>query len=495
MKKLTLSELFKGYNAINIPKELDSNSLFEISISQSDVNESSLLFITEKVGKEDKQFDTSILKNVPAALVVSKSHTTTAKICPEIRVGNVREALAYAYYNTYKIDYDKVKIIGVTGTNGKTTTATLIYRILQSCGYKTGFIGTGKIISDKTILSDDTYSMTTPDPNVLYPTITQMYNDGCEYIVMEVSSHSIALGKIAPLKFEYAIFTNLDNDHLDFHHSKEEYFNTKLKLFESSKRGLFNMDDEYSRKASSLVRCDKSTFGIIHQADAYATEIESSFFGSSFYYRQKDLIFRAQTRLLGAFNIYNTMAALRCVIDLGIKPCIAKKALQKIDNVDGRMEVITGDITFVIDYAHTPSAFYNSLKTLKQNLNKRQKLIVVFGCGGNRDVFKRPVFGRYAEELADIIIITEDNSRNEDFNSIANDITFGMSKNKYEVIKDREEAIRRAFQSALPGDIIALIGKGHEKYKIIDNKYMPFSERRIIDQILAEADKEYANKT
>ena len=495
MKKLTLSELFEGYEDINIPKEIDNSSSFYISITDTNVGEDSLLFITEKVGSSDYHFDTSALATPPAALVLSKSHATTAKICPEIRVGNVREALAYAYYNTYKIDYEKIKIIGVTGTNGKTTTATLIYRILQGCGYKVGFIGTGKIISDKAILSDDTYSMTTPDPNVLYPTIERMYADGCEYIVMEVSSHSIALGKIAPLKFEYAIFTNLDNDHLDFHHGKEDYFNTKLKLFESSKRGLFNMDDEYSKKACSLVKCEKSTFGIINPGDAYATEIDVNFFENAFYYRQKDLIFKAKTKLSGAFNIYNTLAALRCVIDLGIKPCIAKRALSRIDKIDGRMEVIRGDISFVIDYAHTPVAFYNSLKTIKQGINKRQRLIVVFGCGGNRDRQKRPLFGKYAEELADKIIITEDNSRNEDFDTITADIISGMTSDKHIIIKDREEAIRCAYSFALPGDIIALIGKGHEKYKITGNEYIPFSEREIINEILAERDKDYARRT
>lgn len=495
MKKLTLHKLFEGYDDINIPKEIDSNSQFDISHSDAYINENSLLFITEKVGNIDHHFDTSVLTNTPAALVIPKYCSTSEKICPEIRVGNVRKALAYAYYNAYKINYDKLKIIGVTGTNGKTTTATLIYRILNNCGYKVGFIGTGKIISDKAILSDDTYSMTTPDPSVLYPAISRMYEDGCEYIVMEVSSHSIALGKIAPLKFEYAIFTNLDNDHLDFHRSKDEYFNTKLKLFESCKRGLFNMDDGYSMKAYGLAKCEKSTYGVINRGDTYATEIEMKLLESSFYYRQKDLIFKAKTKLPGAFNIYNALAALRCVIDLGVKPCIAKKALSKIDKIDGRMEVIFGDITFIIDYAHTPGAFYNSLKTIKQRVINRQKLIVVFGCGGNRDRQKRPLFGKYAEELADKIIITEDNSRNEDFDTITDDIISGMTSDKHIIIKDREKAIRCAYSFALPGDIIALIGKGHERYKIIDNQYIPFDERRIIQEILAETDKSYARKT
>jgi UDP-N-acetylmuramoyl-L-alanyl-D-glutamate--2,6-diaminopimelate ligase len=250
----------------------------------------------------------------------------------------------------------------------------------------------------------------------------------------------------------------------------------------------------YSKRASTLVRNEKSTFGIINTADAYATEIDLGFQESSFYYRQKDLIFKAKTKLSGAFNVYNTLAALRCVIDLGIKPCIAKKALLKIDRIDGRMEVIPGDITFIIDYAHTPEAFCNSLKTIKQVINKRQKLIVVFGCGGNRDRQKRPIFGRYAEELADKVIITEDNSRNEDFDLIATDITSGMSAAKHEIIRDRREAIRHAYACAHPGDTVALIGKGHERYKIQNNEYIPFDERQIIKELLEETDEVYAYK-
>ena len=494
MKKLSISELFDGYSGVSVPPEIDASSLFKISVSDSEIDESSLLFITEKVGKETTCVDTASFKSKPASIVVSKSHNVSRSVCPQICVNNVREALSYAYSNAYKINYDEIKIIGVTGTNGKTTTATLIYEILRRCGYKAGFIGTGKIISDETSLSDDNYSMTTPDPSVLYPAIARMRDDGCRYIVMEVSSHSIALGKIAPIKFEYAIFTNLDNDHMDFHSSKEEYFKTKLKLFESAKRGLFNLDDEYSRRASGLVNCEKSTFGILNPADAYATEIDMRFPNSSFYYREKDLIFKAETNLIGAFNIYNVMAALRCVIDLGIRPCVAKRALSKVGNIDGRMEVIPGEVTFVIDYAHTPAAFYNSLKTLKQAINSRQNLIVVFGCGGNRDRNKRPLFGEYAEKFADKIIITEDNSRNEDFDVITADITSGMSDKKHQIIRERKEAIICAFKSALPGDTVALIGKGHERYKIVNNEYIPFDERRIIEDLIKEAEKAHADK-
>lgn len=491
MKKLTVNELFEGYSSIDIPYKL-RNLLAKPSVSFSDITTQTLLFVTDKVSGDDSPFDCSVLTGAPLAIITSKVKEVISASCPIIRVSNVREALSYALSNFYEIDYDKLTFIGVTGSNGKTTTATLIYTILRECGYKVGFIGTGKILSDGRILSNDTYSMTTPDPTTLYPSISTMSADGCRYVVMEVSSHGIALGKIAPIHFKYAIFTNLDNEHLDFHKNKESYFQAKLGLFSLTERGLFNLDNEYSAKAVNLVDCEKTTFGIINQGDAYATEIiANNLSGISFYYRAHNLIFKAKSKLIGAFNVYNILAALKCVIDLGIKPCIAKRALEKIESVDGRMETIDGSIKAVIDYAHTPDAFYNCLKTLNQSIISRQKLIVVFGCGGDRDKLKRPMFGKYAEMLADEIIITEDNCRNESFSSIANDIISGMSSSAYKVIPNREEAIYSAFRSAKVGDVVAVIGKGHERYKIVGNDYLELDERKIILKAQKEMDADY----
>ena len=490
MKMLSINALLCDCIDTSIPSEVDIESKVQPMAFRLDAPENALLFLTEKVGENEKDIDLSIISSSPPfAIVTSKTRRVTSSPCPIIRVNNVRIAFAYALYRLHRIDCKRMKFIGITGTNGKTTTATLIYEMLRNCGYKAGFIGTGKILSDDMILNNDTYSMTTPDPNVLYPALEKMQNDGCEYIVMEVSSHSLALGKVAPIEFEYAIFTNLDSDHLDFHKSKEDYFLTKTKLFSQSRKGLFNIDDEYGRRAYENATCDKRTFGIIERGDAFATEIDiASINESSFFYREKNLIFKASLKLTGAFNVYNTIAALKCVIDLGIKPCVAKYALEKIEGVSGRMEIIKGSITAVIDYAHTPSAFYNCLKTLKSILNTKQRLFVVFGCGGNRDASKRSVFGNYADLLADEIIITEDNSRSEAFEAIAAEIASGIKSTEYKIIKDRENAIKYAFRSARPNDVIAVIGKGHEKYKIIQNTYIPFDEKKIILDSMREAE-------
>ena len=493
MKKLSIRELFSGYEKVDFPSDIDINTRTVAMPYSMDADEGALLFLSDKVGEEPRVTDASGLKNHPVAIVTSKTKEIHSAPCPTIRADDPRAALAYALSNQYEIDYHKTKFIGVTGSSGKTTTATLIYEILTRCGYKVGFIGTGRIISGGELLSDANYSMTTPDPTLLYPSVKRMETDACRYIVMEVSSHSIALGKVAPIPFEYSVFTNLDDEHLDFHKTKEEYFKTKLSLFSQSKRGLFNLDDEYSRRAAESATCEVSTYGIINQGDAYATQINlKSLTDTSFYYRANGLIFNAQAKLGGAFNVYNSLAALKCVIDLGIKPCIAKRALAEVSGIDGRMEIIESDIRVVIDYAHTPMAFYNCLKTLKSRNNTKQKLIVVFGCGGDRDRLKRPLFGKYAEEIADKIIITEDNSRGEPFSDIAKDITRDIDN--FTVIEDRESAIRYAVKSAKAGDIVAVIGKGHERYKIVGGEYLPFDERAIILDAIKERGIIYARR-
>lgn len=494
MKKLNIYDLLKGYRDVCIPPSLSTNTDVSVSLPGKDIKEDSILFITERVDGTTDPFDPLSLTTLPFAIVTSYSQEVLSNNVPIIRVKNVRSALAYALSNSYEIDYEKIKFIGVTGTNGKTTTATIIHKILSDAGHKVGFIGTGKIISNVDIISESTYSMTTPDPTTLYPAIARMQKDGCTHVVMEVSSHSIALGKIAPIKFEYAIFTNLDDDHLDFHKTKEAYFNTKLELFKSAKRGLFNLDDQYSRMAYNLAPCEKSSLGIIRQGEAYATDINTKLSGSLFYYREKDLIAKVKTRLPGAFNVYNSVAALRCAIDLGIKPCIAKRSLESIQKIDGRMELIEGVVNVIIDYAHTPNAFYNCLKTAKQSINMRQNMTVVFGCGGERDKLKRPVFGKYAEMFADRIVVTEDNSRGESVDKIIADITAGMHKENHKIIKDRALAIEYAIHTSSPGDVVLIVGKGHEKYKITENGYVPFDERKIVRSALDSLRKSHENQ-
>lgn len=492
MKELTLKEALGNTN-YKSAAGIDENRKIRISFPDGDIAADSLVYYTEKENSAPLKISFEGIK--PYAAVINNDSALGTSDVPIIRTDSVRAALAYAYSNQYEIDYEKIKIIGITGTNGKTTTATVIFEILKKSGYSVGFIGTGKILINEKCITDNEYSMTTPDPGLLYQSLSRMQAAGCDYVVMEVSSHSLALKKVAPILFEYVIFTNISEDHLDFHKTKDEYYKCKLSLLKQAKRALFNMDDSLCAKAYEAATCQRESIGIISDAEVYATDVNINYLaGSEFYYRSKRLMFAVKTKLPGAFNIYNVLCALKCVIDLGIKACIAKKALEEIKAIDGRMEYISSDITVLIDYAHTVSAFDNCLKTLYSNKNARQNITVVFGCGGNRDKSKREPMGRCASQYSEKIIITEDNNRNECFVDIVSDISRGIDNGEYRVIKNREKAIHTAIIEAKEGEIVAIIGKGHERYKIEGGKYIPFDERLIINEALRKRSAARENK-
>ncbi len=483
---MNIKQLLTGIKySIDDTCEPDIDKSVNISLIDENIDNNTLLFLTEKVNQEKCIIDIKELTDIPYALVANEKCLIHNCTIPIIRVKNVREAYAYSLSNYYEIDYNKLKIIGVTGTNGKTTTATIIYEILKYAGYSVGFIGTGKILINDEALHSDGYSMTTPDPTILYKALSKMQKH-CNCVVMEVSSHSIALRKTTPINFEYCLFTNLSPEHMDFHKSMNEYYLCKLNLFKSTRKALFNLDDAYSRKAYMNTKCNKDAIGIIQEAETYATDISTdSLTKINFYYRAPNIIFPISINLGGAFNVYNVIMAVKCALDLGIKPCIAKEALLSIKGIEGRMQAISrGGILAVIDYAHTPYAFDNCLNYLFSIVKNRQKLILVFGCGGNRDKSKRAKMGAIASKYSSKVIITEDNNRNESFTDIICDIIKGMDISSFTVVSERKKAIEEAVRISKPGDIIAVIGKGHEKYSIRNGSSIPFDEEIIIKDAL-----------
>jgi len=399
-----------------------------------------------------------------------------------IMTKSVRKIWAECCSRISGIDYSKTKFIAVTGTNGKTTTATMIKHVLECSGYTVGFIGTGKIYIDNRLLSDENYSMTTPDPNILYPAIKRMQDMGAEYIVMEVSSHALFLQKTAPITFEVSAFTNISPEHLDFHHGIKEYLKAKLSLLDSSKLAVFNLDDNYLRDAMSKAKIPHTSIGVIWQGDAYATDVaDIGLLGTSFIYKTSSFGFRANLKLPGKFNIYNAMIAISVCVNLGIPPCKVKAALQKFEGVEGRFQIVyNDDISVVIDYAHTEVAFESFLKALK-GYSKSKDVSIVFGCGGERYRDKRKSMARTAEKYADKIYVTSDNSRGESPKRIFSDIIKGFkSPASYMIIEDRAEAIRIAVLNCAINGIVAIVGKGAEKYNIDATGYHPFDEVAII---------------
>ena len=408
------------------------------------------------------------------------------KVKAVIRVDNPRVAVANLYSAFENIDYSLMKFVGITGTNGKTSTATFVRQAAESAGIKVGFIGTGSIYIDGERISDDFYSMTTPDPWILYPAIKKMELAGVEAVIMEVSSHALELHKVEPIEFDVGVFTNLSMEHMDFHGDMESYYLAKKKLFAKCRLAIINIDDYYGRRLVKEISIPKITAGILWRGDAYVSSIENrGFDGLSFLYHGRGFTFIARLKAAGIYNIYNSMLAITVCTKLGIRPCEIKKALSESRGVLGRYEIIKDKITVIIDYAHTDFALENVLKSLSSTKKASQRVTLVFGCGGERDRSKRARMASVAEKYADIIIVTSDNSRSEPTESIISDIRKGFVTADYRIIEDRAEAIKSALAECQDGDIVAIIGKGDERYTIDSQGYHYFNEREIIKDALS----------
>ncbi len=475
---MKLSDLMRGIDYIE--NDMGTIQIESISHPFGPTKKCCAYFLIKRLGEKKTKPDFEAI--MPSAIICEADDVPTENNIPIVIVKNIRSALSIAYSNFYGIDYERLKIIGITGTNGKTTTATIIKDVLKSVGKKVGFIGTGMISISDEIISDDNYSMTTPDPEKLYALLRAMSDLGCEYVVMEVSSHSLALGKVAPIEFHRAVFTNLSPEHLDFHKSMDDYFSTKSILFKKCKVGIFNIDDKYGKNLHTSAVCSKISCGIIENADFSAFNIEMyDLDGSNYIFKGENFTSRVSLKLPGAFNIYNSLLAFACCVSVGIKPCVIKKAISSIQEINGRLNIIKGRITVIIDYAHTAFAMEECLRFLSHSRPPRQRLIAVFGCGGERDRLKRPKMARAAQKYSDEIIITSDNTRGENLQSIISDIVSGFGeKASYQIIEDREIAIITAVKTAADGDIVVILGKGPEKYNITQNGYEPFDEKEIV---------------
>jgi UDP-N-acetylmuramoyl-L-alanyl-D-glutamate--2,6-diaminopimelate ligase len=396
---------------------------------------------------------------------------------------DTRAALAIAAANYFGRPADRLKIIGVTGTNGKTTTSYLIKQILERLtGKPVGLIGSiVDMIGGRTMASERT-TPTTPDPIALHGLFAEMADGGCEYAVMEVSSHALALERVAGLTFEAGVFTNLTQDHLDFHGSMEEYAGAKAKLFRQSRRGIVNADDAASAALTAGAPCEILTYSAKSDAADLAARLIKLLPGKAeFCALMTGEINRTEIRIPGLFSVYNALAAMLAVKSLGFELSDAAAALALCSGVRGRAETVpTGlDFTVVIDYAHTPDALKNIIEALRGGA--RGRVVTLFGCGGDRDKTKRPLMGNVAARLSDFVVVTSDNPRTEAPEGIINDILAGMKETKTPcaVIENRREAICWAIRNAKPGDTLILAGKGHETYQQIGAEKHPFDEREI----------------
>ena len=419
---------------------------------------------------------------------------------PVLVAENTRRACALLYNAFCGFPTRRMKFIGVTGTNGKTSVTHLLRSILETSLCKCGIIGTVGCLSGNRQLenhmTDKLANMTTPDPAELYPMLAEMARDGVEYVLMEATSHALALGKLEPIGFEAAVFTNLTPDHLDFHGTMEEYAKAKTELFRKSKLSVINLDSPFADEmihssAGRVVTCSQT----YPKADYLAEEIaDLGQSGVSYRLVGKHSRLTIQCAIPGAFTVPNSMQAAVCAKELGFGAAAIKDALASVGGVKGRMERLklgpTADFSVIIDYAHTPDALEKLLQTAR-SINREGRTVLVFGCGGDRDRSKRPIMGAIAEKYADVVIVTSDNSRSEDPEKIIREILGGMiRKETATVIPDRKTAIETAVRTAKAGDLILLAGKGHEEYEITSEGRKPFHEREIVAGALARRESE-----
>lgn len=425
-----------------------------------------------------------------AVAIVSEEDRWPRRDIAHIQVENARLALAEIACAFYDRPSERIELIGITGTNGKTTTSFMTRAILEASGRRAGLIGTIRYEIGERIIPA---GRTTPEAPDIQFMLDQMVRNGCRSAVMEVSSHALDQQRVWGCDFDVGVFTNLTHDHLDYHKTMQSYFEAKSRLFrgigQMNKRAsaVVNIDDPWGMELANIqgLAAQLITYGTHDAAAVRAEEIELTGSGSSFAFRSPWGDARVELPLLGRFNVSNALAALATGGCLGIDLNVMVKALAAIPSVPGRLEHITnakGVLAFV-DYAHTDDALGNVLQTLRELRSKR--LIVVFGCGGDRDKAKRPAMGTIAVRLADHVIVTSDNPRNESPESIIGDIVGGLTKApNWETIVDREQAISKAVSMARPGDIILVAGKGHENYQELGKTMVPFDDREVVRRYL-----------
>jgi UDP-N-acetylmuramoyl-L-alanyl-D-glutamate--2,6-diaminopimelate ligase len=402
-----------------------------------------------------------------------------------VTVKNSSHALGIMASNYFGTPSEKLKLIGVTGTNGKTTTATLLYQLFSNLGYKVGLLSTVENrIAEEVVPA----THTTPDPIQLNGLLARMVEEGCSYVFMEVSSHAVAQDRIAGLKFGGAIFTNITHDHLDYHKTFENYIKAKKKFFDDlggDAFALVNADDKRGMVMLQNTKAAKHTFGIKKLTDFKAKIITNSIEGLELDVDGKSVWFK----MIGDFNAYNLLGVYGAAVLLGQEPDEVLTQLSVLRGAPGRFEQVNpgSKIIAIVDYAHTPDALQNVLETIAQFRNGNEQVITVVGCGGNRDKTKRPLMASIACRLSDKVVLTSDNPRDEDPIQIIQEMQTGIMPNearKTLVIPDREEAIKTACMMAKEKDIVLVAGKGHEDYQEIKGVKYPFDDRKVVERIL-----------
>lgn len=482
MKLSRIKELLKDAQVLNYPRNGGNTDIRNVTIDSRRAKQGSVFVALSGTAVNGEDYVEDAVQRGVSAVISTAKHDVNVPlwVCKDTHV-----ALAAICSELYGHPEKKIKLVGITGTNGKTTTAYLLKSILEASGKRTGLIGTIKYEIGERIIPGD---MTTPSTIEIYDYLSQMVGAGLEWCIMEVSSHGLAQRRTEGFNFDAAVFTNLSQDHLDYHKNMEDYFLAKSLLFKGlskDSRAVINARSEYYGRLKEMTAAPVYSYGIGSDCDVCARVLDMTLSGAKFVLSHAGKEFEIESPLLGEYNVNNVLAAAAVALSLGMDLESIKNGISLMDGVPGRVESIDcgQDFAIIVDYAHTDDALAKLLSTVRPLTKNR--LIVVFGCGGDRDKMKRPKMGRAASEYADKLFVTSDNPRTEDPQQIINMIVEGVDKNKpCETYVERYEAIKMALNDAVGGDVVVIAGKGHETYQRFADHVKFFDDRVVVREIL-----------
>jgi UDP-N-acetylmuramoyl-L-alanyl-D-glutamate--2,6-diaminopimelate ligase len=486
----TLSALFEGVEA-SVPSTAAGLEIRQVTCDSRKVQPCALFFALHGAKADGNAFLRDAVSR--GAVAIASEDAPPAAMPPSvawIRVRDARKALAITAVNFFGQPAKALQLVAVTGTNGKTTTTSLIDAIIKASGAKTGLFGT---IAYHTPLKDYPAPNTTPESVDLQAFFAEIRDAGGRFAVLEASSHSLAMDRVWGCHFAAAVFTNLTREHMDYHKTFEDYFAAKLRLFEGTGAGapdaaVLNTDDEYGKRLAGLAK-NAVSYGLQSGAQLTTKKFQLTFSGLAFTAQTPNGKIEIESSLVGRINVYNILAAIGAAQALGLSNDVIASGIRNLKSVSGRFQPIAMGQPFlvVVDYAHTDDALENLIRTARE-LNPKGRIITLFGCGGEKDRTKRPVMGEVAGRLSDLTILSSDNPKSEDPLKIISDVVVGLQKThgKYMIEPDREKAIGLAIDEARAGDILLLAGKGHENYQILADRTLEFDDREVARRALRE---------